>query len=391
MDGGTQIVIEAVRIVPPRPPRDARLDIVRGLLQLSIFASHATGSVVGAWFIHGAWGFSDSSEQFILLSGFTLGSVFARKSARDGWAAAARDLLRRTFRLYRIHLLVFALFGLLMLAASLTFLPGEAAAHGWLPLLTAPAHAIPGVALMLFQPDFMGILPSFVWCMLLLPPFAWLSRRFGNAALLAPLALYAAAQISGLMVPALPAGGGISFNPFAWQLLYLTGAWLGARALPDGQALRLPPRWDRALTGFAMAIVGLGLWTKLSWHGLLALPAPDPMTSMIDWKPDLAPLRALHAFSLAWLVARFVPRSADWMDTSPGRWLARIGRNSLEVFCLGIFLSWGAATFFRLVPPMTAHLLDLPLIVAGTLLLGLFARRLERRRATGGNGAARQD
>ncbi len=388
MDGGTQIVIETLRIVPPRPPRDARLDIVRGLLQLSIFASHATGSVVGAWFIHGAWGFSDSSEQFILLSGFTLGSVFARKQARDGWMAAAQDLLRRTFRLYRIHLLVFALFGLLMLAASLTFLPGEATAHGWLPLLTDPLHAVPGVALMLFQPDFMGILPSFVWCMLLLPPFAWLAGRYGTVALLAPLAVYTAVQGLGLMLPPLPAGGGISFNPFAWQLLYLTGAWLGARALRDGRALGLPPRWDRALTAAAVAIVAAGIWIKLSWHGLLPLPAPDPMTSMIDWKPDLAPLRALHAFALAWLVARFVPRSADWMDTAPGRWLARIGRNSLEVFSFGIFLSWGLATFFRLAPPMLGHVADIPLIVAGALLLGLYARRLERKRAMGGNGAA---
>lgn len=391
MDGGTQIVIEPVRIIPPRPPRDTRLDIVRGLLQLSIFASHATGSVVGAWFIHGAWGLSDSSEQFILLSGFTLGSVFARKQARDGWAAAARDLMRRTFRLYRIHLLVFALFGLLMLAASLSFLPGEATAHGWLPLLTDPLHAVPGVALMLFQPDFMGILPSFVWCMLVLPLFAWLTGRLGDVALAVPLALYAAAQTLGWVLPPLPASGGISFNPFAWQLLYMTGAWLGARALVNGQALRLSRPWDAALTAGALAMVAAGLWIKLSWHGVLPLPAPDPMTSMIDWKPDLAPLRALHAFALAWLIARFVPRSAEWMDTAPGRWLARIGRYSLEVFCLGIFLSWGVATFFRLAPPMLGHLLDVPLIIAGALLLGQFARRLEWRRAMGGNGAARQD
>ncbi len=380
MDGGYQPGMTAPRAVPDRPPRDARLDIVRGLLQLSIFASHATGSVVGAWLIHGAWGFSDSSEQFIFLSGFTLGSVFARKQARDGFRAAARDLLRRSWRLYRIHLLVFALFGALVALASLTFLPGEAAARGWLPLRDDPRRAVPGTVLMLFQPDFMGILPTFVWCMLLLPVFAGLASRFGALALALPAGLYAAVWLFGLALPALPPGDGIAFNPFAWQLLYLAGAWLGARALHRGTALALPRPWDRALTAGAVALIGAGIWVKLSWHGLLPLPAPDPATSRIDWKPDLAPLRALHAFALAWLVARFVPRSAPWMERAAGRWMGRIGRWSLEVFCLGIFLSWGAATLFRHLPPAVGMAVDVPLILAGFLALGWFARRLEAAR-----------
>lgn len=380
MDGGWQRPVSGTRAVPERPARDARLDIVRGLLQLSIFASHATGSVVGAWAIHGAWGFSDSSEQFVFLSGFTLGSVFARKQARDGFRAGSADLLRRVWRLYRIHLLVFVLFGALMAAVSLTVLPGEAAAHGWMPLLADPLRAIPGTLLMLFQPDFMGILPTFVWCMLLLPVFAGLAARFGAAALALPGVLYGAVWVFGLEAPPLPDSNGIAFNPFAWQLLYLLGAWLGARALRDGRALVLPRPWDLGLTAASLGLVLAAFWIKLSWHGLLPLPAPDPMTSRIDWKPDLAPLRALHALALAWLVARFVPRAAGWMDTPVGAWMGRIGRWSLEVFCLGIFLSWAAATLFRHVPPMVQMVVDLPVILAGFLVLGWFAARLERRR-----------
>lgn len=394
MDGMYQRPVAiASRDVPARPSRDTRLDIVRGWLQLSIFASHATGSFVGAWLIHGAWGFSDSSEQFILLSGFTLGSVFARKHARDGWRAAAIDLLHRAWRLYRVHLLVFVLFATLMVVVSLTFLPGEATRFGWAPLLTDPLHALPGVLLMLFQPDYMGILPTFVWCMLLLPGFMALHARLGDRAVLGTLAFYAVTWLSGLHLPALPASGGIAFNPFAWQLLYLVGAWLGSRALRDGRALDLPPIWDRCLTTVAFAVVAGALWIKLSWHGLLPLPALDPMTSRIDWKPDLAPLRALHAFALAWLVARFVPRAAGWMSMPFVAWMARIGRWSLEVFCLGIFLSWGAAAVLSLAPPMLARAIDAPLIGLGFLILGGFAARLERRRvvALGGTGAARQD
>jgi hypothetical protein len=158
---------------------------------------------------------------------------------------------------------------------------------------------------------------------------------------------------------------------------------LGARALHEGRALDLAPGWDRAATVVALVVVVGGVWVKLAWTGVVALPAPDATTTRIDWKPDLAPLRVLHAFALAWLVARFVPRSAGWMDTMAGRWMARVGRWSLEVFCLGIFLSWAVASVFRLVSPMTARMLDVPLIVLGCVVLGGFAAWRERRAVAG--------
>ena len=43
---------QLVTPVPVRPSRDTRVDIVRGWLQLTIFASHAAGSWIGAWLIH---------------------------------------------------------------------------------------------------------------------------------------------------------------------------------------------------------------------------------------------------------------------------------------------------------------------------------------------------
>ena len=67
-----------------RPPRDLRLDIIRGWLQVSIFGAHAVGSSFGAYGIHAAWGLSDSSEQFLFLSGFVLASVHTAKASRDG-------------------------------------------------------------------------------------------------------------------------------------------------------------------------------------------------------------------------------------------------------------------------------------------------------------------
>src|SRR5215218_4775145 len=107
-------------LIAPPAARDIRLDLVRGWLQLTIFASHAVGSWIGTWLIHGAWGLSDSSEQFVFPSGFTLGSVFDYKLTRYGWRAATYDMLVRAARLYRTHLALLAAFATLILAVRLT-------------------------------------------------------------------------------------------------------------------------------------------------------------------------------------------------------------------------------------------------------------------------------
>ncbi|HEV7267760.1 MAG TPA: OpgC domain-containing protein [Falsiroseomonas sp.] len=354
------------------PPRDTRLDIVRGWMQVSIFISHVVGTSL-AWGIHAAWGLSDSSEQFVFLSGLGLGSVFALKSARDGFGAARTDLAGRTLHLYRMHLMVVALFAALVLAAEMWLpLPGEVARLGWSWLTEAPWLALPAAATMLWQPEFMGILPVFVWCMLLLPPFMWLTERTGAWALLAPAALYGAVQGGLIATPGLGSTA-IAFDPLAWQALFMTGAWLGRRALMTGEAV---PRRGWMVTA-AMAVVLYGLWVQLVVHGFIAGPA-DAAEALYG-KAVLAPARLVHALALAYLVAVLVPREAAWMRAAPAAMLAMIGRHSLNVFCAGLFLSWAASTVLASWPGH-AGLLDPLLIASGIGVLLLVALASERRR-----------
>jgi hypothetical protein len=369
--------------IPARPPRDRRLDIVRGWLQLSIFATHAGGTFIGGWMIHAAWGFSDSSELFVFLSGFSLGSVFTRKAMRSGWRQGAVDLLVRTRRLYRMHLLVMVLFGAMVAAAGATILPGEEARFGWDFLRADPVRAVPGLLTMLYQPEFMGILPVFVWCMLLLPGFLLAQNRWGGAAMLLPVCGYAAVWAFGLAMPSLQPGGHIQFNPFAWQVLFLGGAWLGRRALLRGEALPLRAPLARAALWAAFAILAAGVVMRLTWYGFVPWPAPFGEEHWIEGKGDLALPRLLHALALAYVVAALVPRDARWMHRHLPRAVARIGQYSLEVFCLGLFLSWGASAVFRLVPAhgLAFAALDAALIGAGGGVLAGFAALLDRRRA----------
>ncbi|MBX9698966.1 MAG: OpgC domain-containing protein [Acetobacteraceae bacterium] len=355
-----------------RPPRDTRLDIMRGWMQVSIFISHVVGSLF-YWSIHAAWGLSDSSEQFIFLSGFTLGSVFTLKAARDGFPAARADMLQRARKLYVTHLTVFAMFAALVFAAGMQLLPGEVGRLHWSFLAEQPWFAVPAAALTLYQPDFMGILPTFVWCMLLLPGFLWLTDRVGAWALLLSVLAYAGVQLGVWATPA-PFDNGIAFDPLAWQLLFLTGAWFGRRALVGGAAVER----NGALMLGAVAVVLFGLWARLVEHGFV--PGPELAVAALMHKEALALPRLLHALALAYLVAVLMPREARWMRGAPAQAMAAIGRHSLQVFCLGLFLAWGATTALRLWPDQAPWLDPLVIGLGVVALWGLAIVRDRRAR-----------
>lgn len=344
------------------PARDARLDALRGWMQISIFLSHVAGSVAAAWIIHAAWGFSDSSEQFVFLSGFGLGSVFLWKQMRAGFLFACLDLRQRFVRLWRMHMLVFLGFLLMITATAAWFDTAP-----WAFAIEHPWWALLGGAVLLYQPPFMGIFPIFLVSMAMLPLFSWLAGRHGAQALWLPALLYGAAQ---LLPPDWPGlfGTTLTFSPAAWAALFLLGAFFGRRVLVEGRAIGRHPLLVAGAIGFLAAAA------PLSVSG--ALPG------WLVGKEQLAPLRLLHALCCAYLIATLVPRDARWTGTAPARALAVIGRNSLPVFSLGLFLSWLVSLVLRQAPG-AAPWGEPVLLLAGVCVLYLLARTLERRTVRG--------
>ena len=341
------------------PGRDLRLDAIRGFLQLSIFYSHAYGSLTGAWLIHAGWGVSDSSEQFVFLSGFGLGSVFILKQARGGFSAACKDLGLRFARLWRMHMLVFMGFGLMVAGLS-----AWVSAPGWSFAFREPLAAALGGAILMYQPPFMGILPLFLFAMATLPAFAWAIGRWGAGGLLLPAMLYLAAQWAEADLPGL-FGTTFSFHPFGWIPLFMLGAWFGRQALLRGYAIGRNP-W---LMAGAIALILVGAVMHRS--GFLPVG--------LVGKEQLAPLRLLHALACAYLVAVLVPRDMAWTRWWIARALAVLGRHSLPVFSLGLFFSSLAAAAFSLWP-MAQWWSEPLLLVSGSLALWRVARHLENRR-----------
>lgn len=242
---------------------------------------------------------------------------------------------------------------------------------GWCWMFEAPHLAIPAAAAMLYQPHQMGILPILILCMATLAPFLWLAARIGAWALALPAALHAAVNLGWVATPGIHSG--IAFDPLAWQLLFFIGAWCGRRALLTGQAV---PRqgW---LIGLSALVVALGFYARILGEGLIAGPAIPYLD--VQGKEILAPGRLLHALALAYLCAALLPRMAWWMDNAAGRALAAIGRSSLPVFCLGLFLSLAVSALLERFP-LEAAWMDPVLVLAGAGILVGFARLLDQRR-----------
>jgi hypothetical protein len=182
-------------------------------------------------------------------------------------------------------------------------------------------------------------LAVFVLLHLLFAPLLWLLLRAPNATLGASLALYVLVHVFGWTVPAWP-NGHWAFNPLAWQLLFVLGAWW---MIED----KRPQPWMTSRTTLVLAILYLlfSLVIVLSWRikpleALIPEALAKPLYPLD--KSNLDPLRLLHFLAIAVLVAWLVPRNWRGLTTPVMRGAIRCGQNSLPIYCLGVLLTFAS-------------------------------------------------
>ena len=84
---GPMIQAPAVPVAALAPGRDLRLDLFRGLALWLIFLDHVPNNIV-AWFTIRNYGFSDATEIFIFISGYTAAFVYGRAMVERGFIVA---------------------------------------------------------------------------------------------------------------------------------------------------------------------------------------------------------------------------------------------------------------------------------------------------------------
>jgi hypothetical protein len=303
-----------------------------------IFLDHIPENIVN-WFTIRNYGFSDATEIFIFISGYTGAFVYGRSMRDRGFVLASARILRRAWQLYVAHIFLFTIFMAEIAYVAATFdNPLYAEEMKILDFLKQPDITIFQALLLKFKPVNMDVLPLYIVLLLLFPPTLFLLVRKPNLALAGSAVLYALAWKFNFNLPAYPNGVWF-FNPFAWQLLFVFGAWC---ALGGARRLAVVLRSRFALVA-AIAYLVFAFAITLTWHfEQLARFVPTWLADVmypID-KTNLDVLRFAHFLALAAVTVRFVPRHWNGLKSPWLQPAIRCGQHSLEIFCLGVFLAF---------------------------------------------------
>jgi len=315
--------------------RDLRLDACRGLALWFIFIDHVPGNSLG-WLTPRNFGFSDMSEVFVFVSGYTCMVAYGGALPKQGWLTIATRALRRAGEIYAAFLfLLIANFIVVWIVGGGSRYLDETNTKVF---FENPGTALIHAAILQYTPVNTDILPVFVLLHLAFPVVLWLLIHRPAAALAISFLLYLMVQLFGWNLRGWPARE-LYFNPLAWQVLFVFGAWYANEG-----AMRLKSIvQSRAVLMLASLYLAVSLIIALSWYieplnGLM----PDAISRLIYpiYKSSLAPLRLAHFLALAILVSRLVP--SDWHGLMKPAMMAmiRCGENSLAIYCLGVLLSF---------------------------------------------------
>ena len=318
--------------------RDIRLDLFRGLALWFIFLDHIPTNIV-SWLTVRNYGFSDATEIFVYISGYTAVIAYSRMMAREGWTRAAARIYRRVWQLYVAHILLFVAFSAQIAWVSIAHdTPALIEEMELLGLGQNPYRAILEAALLKFRPVNLDVLPLYIVLLAAFPLVLPVVVRWPLAVVAASLVLYAVTCRYNWSLPAYPDEKVWYFNPMAWQVVF----YAGAACAVLGPKLAWLDRFRLPLTVLAGAFLAFSAFIALSWHY-------NPLERLVPaWvsrqiypidQTNIDILRFLHFLAVAWLVRLLVPIDAPFLKWQVWQPLRRCGEASLLIFCIGTFLA----------------------------------------------------
>ena len=372
--------------------RDYRLDFFRGLALVFIFADHIPDNAL-SYLTMRSFALSDAAETFIFISGYTAALVYGRAMRESGFVVATARILRRVWQIYVAHVFLFTIFLAEISYVATSFdNPLYSEEMGIMDFLKQPDVTIVQALLLRFRPVNMDVLPLYIVLMSFLPLILWLMKWKTDVTLALSVVLYALTWHYDLHLTTYP-DGFWAFNPFAWQLLFVFGAWCA-----QGGARRMSRILASPVTlWISLAYLLAAFCVTLTWYmpqlGFLMPRWLEQWMYPIN-KTDLDVLRFAHFLALASVTVRFLPRDWPGLKSPWLRPLILCGQHSLEIFCLGVFLAF--AGYFVLAEVGGGAGLHFIISISGILIMSgaawLFSwykhsadKSASRTKGTGGN------
>src|SRR4051812_3298976 len=223
-DAGTAVARDAAPVTsapaitqPVASERELRLDLFRGLALWLIFIDHLPPNIL-TWLTIRNYGFSDATEIFIFISGYTAAFVYGRAMQEVGFVVATARILRRVWQIYVAHVFLFTIFLAEISYVATSFEnPLYTEEMGIMDFLKQPDVTIVQALLLRFRPVNMDVLPLYIMLMLFLPVILWLMKWRADVTLALSGLVFAGAWPFDLYLTAHPQGGWV-FTPPAWQV-----------------------------------------------------------------------------------------------------------------------------------------------------------------------------
>ncbi len=330
--------LDPARLAPARQ-RDLRLDFFRGLALIYIFLDHIPSNLLN-WITVRNYGFSDATEIFIFISGYSATIAYGGVMRRAGFWFATMRVFRRCWQLYVAHIVTFLIFTAQIAYVAHRFNnPMFAEEMQIMNLYSDPDVTLFQALLLKFRPANLDILPLYIVLLLAFPAILWGLERAPAVVLAGSILVYLLALTLNINLPSYPPGEGWFFNPFAWQLLFVIGALLGRQ---HGGARSVVP-YHPLLAGLAAAYLLFAFLVTMTWH------IPELEAYFPGWlgriiypinKTNLDPLRLFHFLALAYITVLLVKADSRFLRWKISQPIVRCGQHSLYVFCVGVVLSF---------------------------------------------------
>ncbi|MET3559339.1 hypothetical protein ABID39_000009 [Bartonella japonica] len=316
--------------------RDTRIDVFRSLALLTIFINHIPGTLYEN-ITHRNFGFSDSAEVFVLLSGVSLGLSFHARLHQESFIFIVRKFWKRAFQLYGAYLFTtFATLSLFLGAFSLWNAEELLSMNNVGLFFTQPFVAFFSTLTFGHQLGYNNILPLYIFLMLFAPFALYLWCKQKNLLLLSSFMLYLICGFYEIAPSSYPLQGKWFLNPLSWQFLFVIGL-ISTLSLKQGKTIAFKPFW--IVFSGAYLLLSL-LWVRLDWWGVLQwLGWSSPLFNFN--KTFLSVPRLLHIIALSVFIL-CLPSLHKLFHVSKQNPLAILGKHTLPVFITGtLFAMFG--------------------------------------------------